>query len=379
MAREVAARRDAVCPAGDQSARRGPEACSTELSTRSTRWRICRALSPSPRDRRRANGARVRGLAGDGAGRLLRSPRRSNCSTPRTSWSAATRSTCPRRADARRRVVGRKASATGRSSTRSIRSLARTRRILHAGRRVVRAHSGRHVWLDRRARDARRTTRTCRSSRRRSPYVELRASARPASRQGVAGRDVEYAVYGWSRTPLYSSSGTAWPLPDRCLQRVAQTRDSIWAELRRGSDRFDVYLHEQPRRHLRARLPRRVGARPPGPPRRADRARGAGVPAPARRQRRSSRAPAARRSRRPRCCARFARASIASCSSRSSRRSSCRSSRCRSSRASTSPSGCAANIEQEAVRTGRRCRPCGQGSRRYRGRAEEGVARSKTT
>ena len=39
-----------------------------------------------------------------------------------------------------------------------------------------------------------------------------------------------------------SSSGTAWPLPIDVFNRVAQTRQSIWAELRRGSGRFDVYL-----------------------------------------------------------------------------------------------------------------------------------------
>jgi signal transduction histidine kinase len=75
-----------------------------------------------------------------------------------------------------------------------------------------------------------------------SPYVDLARPDNPLRGEGVAGRDVEYAVYGWSRTPVYSSSGTAWPLPLDVFNRVAQTRRFIWAELRRGSDRFDVYL-----------------------------------------------------------------------------------------------------------------------------------------
>ena len=76
----------------------------------------------------------------------------------------------------------------------------------------------------------------------RSPYVDLVRPKDPRPAEGVAGRDVEYAVYGWSRTPLYSSSGTAWPMPDDVFAQVVDSRDSRWAELRRGEGRFDVFL-----------------------------------------------------------------------------------------------------------------------------------------
>ena len=74
-----------------------------------------------------------------------------------------------------------------------------------------------------------------------SPYVDLVRPEDPV-RRGIAGQDVEYAVYGWSRSPLYSSSGTAWPLPIDVFEQVAESRESFWAELRRGDERFDVYL-----------------------------------------------------------------------------------------------------------------------------------------
>ena len=75
-----------------------------------------------------------------------------------------------------------------------------------------------------------------------SPYVELLRPVDPQRGDGLSGRDVEYAVYGWSRTPLYSSGGTAWPIADAVFARLVESRDPFWAELRRGGDRFDVYL-----------------------------------------------------------------------------------------------------------------------------------------
>jgi hypothetical protein len=47
----------------------------------------------------------------------------------------------------------------------------------------------------------------------------------PLRTAGQSGEDVEYAVYGWSRSPLYSSRGTAWPLDDAVFAQVEQSRD----------------------------------------------------------------------------------------------------------------------------------------------------------
>jgi signal transduction histidine kinase len=75
-----------------------------------------------------------------------------------------------------------------------------------------------------------------------SPYVELLRPEDPLRNEDVSGRDVEFAVYGWSRTPLFPYSGTAWPLSDDVFAQVVQSRAPRWAELERGDDRFDVYL-----------------------------------------------------------------------------------------------------------------------------------------
>ena len=75
-----------------------------------------------------------------------------------------------------------------------------------------------------------------------NPYVELLLPSDRLQREGLTGRDVEFAVYGWSRAPLYSDASTAWPLPDEVFARVEDSRAEIWAQLSRGQQRYDVYL-----------------------------------------------------------------------------------------------------------------------------------------
>ncbi len=76
----------------------------------------------------------------------------------------------------------------------------------------------------------------------RSPYVELLRPADPLRGEGLSGRDVEYAFYGWSGTPLYSSADRAWNLVDAVFDRLVQSREPVWAVLPRGETRFEVYL-----------------------------------------------------------------------------------------------------------------------------------------
>jgi signal transduction histidine kinase len=75
-----------------------------------------------------------------------------------------------------------------------------------------------------------------------NPYVELMRPVDPLRGEGISGRDVEYAVYGWSRTPLYASDVTAWPLEDAVFARIEQSRAPLWAELPRGDTGYDVYI-----------------------------------------------------------------------------------------------------------------------------------------
>ena len=76
----------------------------------------------------------------------------------------------------------------------------------------------------------------------RNPYVELLLPADRLQREGLTGRDVEFAVYGWSRSTLYSDGAIAWPLPDEVFAQVEESRSEVWAQLARGQQRYDVYL-----------------------------------------------------------------------------------------------------------------------------------------
>jgi signal transduction histidine kinase len=72
------------------------------------------------------------------------------------------------------------------------------------------------------------------------PYVALLAAGRGLD--APARDDIAFAVYGWSRRPLFSAGGEAWPLPEVLLDRLVQSRDAFWATLDRQGVTSDVYL-----------------------------------------------------------------------------------------------------------------------------------------
>ena len=73
------------------------------------------------------------------------------------------------------------------------------------------------------------------------PYELLRADP-PRAREGVFGRDVEFVVYGWSRRPIYTSSGSAWRLDDGTFARLTRTRDPLWVTASKDDRDYDVHL-----------------------------------------------------------------------------------------------------------------------------------------
>ena len=75
-----------------------------------------------------------------------------------------------------------------------------------------------------------------------NPYVELVRPTDSLRAEGVSGRDVEFAFYGWSGAPLYASRVTAWTLDDAVFATIEQSREPVWAELQRGGDDYDVYI-----------------------------------------------------------------------------------------------------------------------------------------
>jgi signal transduction histidine kinase len=75
-----------------------------------------------------------------------------------------------------------------------------------------------------------------------SPYVELMRPTDPLRDEGLSGRDVEFAVYGWSRTPVYASGVTAWSIDDAVFARVEESRMPVWGTLERADIEYAVYL-----------------------------------------------------------------------------------------------------------------------------------------
>jgi signal transduction histidine kinase len=74
------------------------------------------------------------------------------------------------------------------------------------------------------------------------PYAALfRPTLRAAER--THGREIAFAVYGWGRTPVYPTAGTAWPISNELLQRIFRTAfQAFWTVLERGDQQYRVLL-----------------------------------------------------------------------------------------------------------------------------------------
>jgi signal transduction histidine kinase len=112
------------------------------------------------------------------------------------------------------------------------------RQLLHAGRNIC-GPSGRlgtiviHVILD-------NSTLSFISSQ--SPYMELLRGQTASRRVEIRGRDIDFVVYGWSRTPLYVSGNSAWPIDDALFARVYSSRQPFWTRLNTGGVGYQVYF-----------------------------------------------------------------------------------------------------------------------------------------
>ena len=75
-----------------------------------------------------------------------------------------------------------------------------------------------------------------------SPYLESLRPNPQAPPEGVSGRDIEFAVYGWSRAPLFASGTSVWTLPDDVFGRMVESREPFWATVERDGRSFRVYF-----------------------------------------------------------------------------------------------------------------------------------------
>ena len=65
-----------------------------------------------------------------------------------------------------------------------------------------------------------------------------------SSLYSLNGRDVEFAFYGWSFTPLYPTNQPAWQFDNEVRDQLANDplRVPFWRKLERGGEQYDVYL-----------------------------------------------------------------------------------------------------------------------------------------
>jgi len=75
-----------------------------------------------------------------------------------------------------------------------------------------------------------------------SPYLESLRPTHQVPGEGVSGRDVEFAVYGWSRAPVFASGTRVWKLDDEVFQHLIESRDRFWSRVDRDGDTFRVYF-----------------------------------------------------------------------------------------------------------------------------------------
>jgi signal transduction histidine kinase len=76
----------------------------------------------------------------------------------------------------------------------------------------------------------------------RGPLLEPPRTSWAAQSEGVFGRDVEFAMYGWSRAPLYAAGASVWRMPDDAFARMAESRESFWTSVDRDGDAFRVFF-----------------------------------------------------------------------------------------------------------------------------------------
>jgi signal transduction histidine kinase len=80
-----------------------------------------------------------------------------------------------------------------------------------------------------------------------NPYFELLRGERFKARDEAPGRELEFVVYGWSRTPNYVSGTSAWPIDERLFDRIYQSRRPFWTRLSADDRDYEVYLENDRR------------------------------------------------------------------------------------------------------------------------------------
>jgi signal transduction histidine kinase len=75
-----------------------------------------------------------------------------------------------------------------------------------------------------------------------SAYLDVFSPAGTAPLEGPPAGDVEFTVYGWGLTTIYSSAPDAWPLEDATFDRVYRSRQPFWTVLEKNTTPYNVYF-----------------------------------------------------------------------------------------------------------------------------------------
>ena len=75
-----------------------------------------------------------------------------------------------------------------------------------------------------------------------SAYFDVFSPAGTAQLEGPPAGDVEFTVYGWGLTTIYSSAPDAWPLDEATFGRVYRSRVPFWTALEKNNTRYHVYF-----------------------------------------------------------------------------------------------------------------------------------------
>jgi signal transduction histidine kinase len=60
--------------------------------------------------------------------------------------------------------------------------------------------------------------------------------------EGTPAGDVDFTVYGWGLTAIYTSGRSAWPLDEATFARVYRSRVPFWTVLRKENTTYNVYF-----------------------------------------------------------------------------------------------------------------------------------------
>ena len=79
-----------------------------------------------------------------------------------------------------------------------------------------------------------------------APYADLFDAG--GARTDAYGRPIEFAMYGWGRTPIFTTAELAWPISGDLLQRIyAGGREPLWENVALGEREFRVrFLNDRP-------------------------------------------------------------------------------------------------------------------------------------